>query len=207
MQRNTTSYFGAVHCSRAYGRIEALRAGGQTRLFGLLIGINDYKQSNITDLSGCKNDCDDVHAFLTNTLGAPASQIVRLEDAAATRTKIIEAFYSHFIDNPAIKRGDTIVIYYADQVELICPHDDGMLDTIGKPVFGIPDRTIEGLMRRLAYEKGDNIAVVLDSCHSGGMDRTFDGGEVRNLSTRGWLFRPRIPDDLDQDIWSWQPPG
>ncbi|KAH9828954.1 uncharacterized protein C8Q71DRAFT_863632 [Rhodofomes roseus] len=81
-----------------------------------------------------------------------------------------------------------------------------MLDTIGKPVFGIPDRTIEGLMRRLAYEKGDNIAVIFDSCHSGGMDRTFDGGEVRNLSTRGWLFRPRIPDDLDQDIWSWQPP-
>ncbi|TFY51810.1 hypothetical protein EVJ58_g10370 [Rhodofomes roseus] len=209
---------------RACARLEAQRSEGEPRIWALLIGINDYKHSKITNLRGCTNDCNDFYAFLRDTLGVPPSQIVHLDNAAATRKHILKAFFDHLIDNPAVERGDAIVIYYAghgdrrdapaswvaaghaDQVEMICPHDDGMLDTSGTPIFGIPDRTFEGLMRRLAYEKGDNIAVVLDSCHSGGMDRTFDGGEVRNLSTRGWLFRPRIPDDLDQDIWSWQPP-
>jgi hypothetical protein len=42
-------------------------------------------------------------------------------------------------------------------IDTICPHDERTLDTNGNHISGIPDRTINGLLRRLAFTKGDNI--------------------------------------------------
>jgi hypothetical protein len=44
-----------------------------------------------------------------------------------------------------------------DRVETICPHDERTIGPDGKEIFAIPDRTIGGLLRRLASIKGDNI--------------------------------------------------
>jgi hypothetical protein len=84
-------------------------------------------------------------------------------------------------------------------------------------IHGIPDLTIDGLMRRLAFHKGDNIVCALcffalvpanltssqtaifDSCHSGGISRT--AGVERFLPPAP--STPPFPDNLDHDIWAW----
>ena len=75
--------------------------------------------------------------------------------------------------NSKIKRGDAIIISYSghgsqavapkgwvsdnNRIETVCPHDEQTIDSDGKEVFGIPDRTIGALLRRIAATKGDNI--------------------------------------------------
>ncbi|TFY58544.1 hypothetical protein EVJ58_g6350 [Rhodofomes roseus] len=77
------------------------------------------------------------------------------------------------------------------------------LDGSDEMAFGIPDRTFKGLMRRLAYKKGDNIVAIFDCCHSGGVTRDV------NLAPRSLpdeLGQPQLPATLDVNLWSWQKP-
>jgi len=107
----------------------------------------------------------------------PESHMIYLCNEAATRDAILSQFRRHLIENPQIKQGDAIIIYYAGhggrvdapsgwtssdgKIETICPHDEWMLDLEGNAIPGIPDRTINELLRRLASEKGNNIVRVL----------------------------------------------
>jgi len=180
------------------------------RMFALVIAIDEYKNGKINNLQGCVYDGVD---FLTKMLHVPDSRLVKLTNADATRANILETFDKHLINNPHIDRGDPIVILYAghgnrmkaplnwaaenDMIETICPHDEQTHDEKEKMVHGIPDRTFDGLMRRLAYEKGDNILAIFDCCHSGGVMRGMIG-TPRGLSPK--LDLAQIPEDLDEGI-------
>jgi len=145
----------------------------RSRLFGLVIGIDRYKSDTIRDLQGSKADAQSVVNLLSRKFRTRSSHFLCLADERATRSAIIAGFQDHLIENNNIERGDTIVIFYAghgsqsaapkgwpadnDKVETICPHDERTEDDDGKEIFGIPDRTIGGLLRRLCASKGDNI--------------------------------------------------
>ena len=45
------------------------------RFFGLVVGINHYNSSVISDLGGCANDARAVYGFLTQRLGVPTTNI------------------------------------------------------------------------------------------------------------------------------------
>ncbi|KAH9923480.1 uncharacterized protein B0H18DRAFT_878614, partial [Fomitopsis serialis] len=141
--------------------------------FALVITIDKYKDPKIAPLEGCVNDGDDFVDFLTETLQVPSKQIARLSNEKATRSEIFRRFEEHLISNPDISRGDALVFFYAshgdrerapdgwtasqgDTIETICPYDVHTTNRNGG-VNGIPGRTFDGLMRRLAHEKGDNI--------------------------------------------------
>ena len=145
-------------------------------LFALIVAINVYKNKGIRPLQGSVNDGNAFRKFLGETLHVPDDQVMMLVDDKATRAGILKAFFEHFIENSDIKRGDTIVFFFAGHgdrmeappswqtggvdglmVETICPYDESTEEWGGDYVFGIPDRTFEGLIRRLAHEKGDNI--------------------------------------------------
>jgi Caspase domain len=143
----------------------------------LIIGINKYKSQAIPELLGCVNDCNSIHNFLSASLRVPQSHIIVLTNEAATRQAIISNFENHLVQNSRIKKGDAIVFYYAghgsrvqaprgwlvgdNMIETICPCDEKMKDANNGVIHGIPDRTIDGLMRRLAFYKGDNIVRIL----------------------------------------------
>ncbi|KAG9105086.1 hypothetical protein FRC07_009648, partial [Ceratobasidium sp. 392] len=112
-----------------------------------------------------------------------------------------------------------------DKTELIFPHDASSWDDgpnpkpsasfVGEPnihvrdgtsepdhndlkkvyVHGIPDRTLGAFIHQLSKAKGDNITVVLDSCHSGSATR----GECRARSSND-PDAPPIPADIDMDF-------
>jgi len=196
------------------------------QVWAVLVSIDDYAHPGIVNLRGAVNDSDDAHDLLTKTLNVPPSHIVRLINKEATRTRILDVFFSHLIINPAIEHDDTLVFYYAgygdrrsapaswtttgqpdDTVELICTHDEGMHDQEGNLIVGIPSRTFGGLMRRLAHEKGDNILAIFDCCHSGGMHRARSNlSRTRYLRGDSAMPGPSIHEDLDRNIWNWQDP-
>jgi Caspase domain len=147
------------------------------RIFALIVAIDKYKSCEIPTLLGCENDGRSISDFLTKTLHVPSSHILILVNEAASRHAIIASFKSHFIRNEEIRKGDAMIFFYAGHgsrveappgwsadnnlMETICPHDERTKDGDQNDVHGIPDRTIDGLMRSLAFHKGDNIVCPL----------------------------------------------
>lgn len=112
-----------------------------------------------------------MESYLKNSLNVPDDHIRNLRDSRATRSAIIQGF-DDLLNDTRIKEGDPIFIYYAGhggeamappgweaeghKIQLIIPHDTHM-ESKGKIVAGIPDRTIAALLNKLSKIKGDNI--------------------------------------------------
>jgi len=106
-------------------------------------------------------------------LGVPSSQIVFLSDEEATEEEIVKQFNQFLIENENIQRNDAITFFFAghgsqliapqgwlsdnNRIETLCSHDYRTIGDDGREILGICDRAINGLMDRLASEKGDNI--------------------------------------------------
>jgi len=101
-----------------------------------------------------------------------------LLDKHATKENIEKSFLRHLVHNENIQRGDAIVIYFCGHgstvpapngwfhegsvsgtAEVLCSYDFGH-----RGVVGISDRSLQSMLEELSNAKGDNIAVVLDSC-------------------------------------------
>ena len=140
------------------------------KLFALIIGINNYEDNKIPNLKGCVNDSTNVVNFLTEKFPPEQLRIKHLTNEGATRKDILSAFENHLIGNDEINPQDPILFFFAGHgsselgpkgiMETICPYDERSTKTQSKPVRGIPDRTYDSLMRRLASIKGDNIVSV-----------------------------------------------
>ncbi|KAJ6589341.1 caspase domain-containing protein [Mycena capillaripes] len=193
-----------------------------SRYFLLSIAINQYP-SGIPKLEGCLNDAESVKSCLSFILGpTPPSAIFSLTDAEATRSAIISGFFAHLVHNPEIRVGDPIIIHYSGHggrawlsgrhglptrvVETLCPADQSTLDDQGRVIPGIPDVTVNALLRILARHKGNNITFICDSCHSGGVDRGLDaechdrGPHAEYHVARYSRETPHLPPNIDRDI-------
>jgi Caspase domain len=145
-----------------------------SRLFALIIGINEYKtvKPPFLNLKGAVPDADLVQSYLQKHLGVPNSQIRNLRDSEATRAGILYEINALTTDD-RIQRGDPILIFYAGHgstaptpkgwesegptIQLLLPHDFLCETVKGQKVYGIPDRSLCVLLGRLASVKGDNI--------------------------------------------------
>ncbi|CAE6469513.1 unnamed protein product [Rhizoctonia solani] len=199
----------------------ALETNHTSKLRALIIGINEYRDPNIPKLKGAVADADEVAELLVSELKVSPDHIINLRDGAATRQTIIDSIKS-LESNPQIEKGDPILIYYAGHggvikatdewmkgngahiVQVIFPFDyvyDNKDDT-SKPIECIPDRTIAGLLNDLSREKGDNITVIFDSCHSA------SGTREPAKPQKGVLDRRERSAEVKRDIpWSIDPCG
>jgi hypothetical protein len=116
-------------------------------------------------------DAQAVKAYLETSLAVPAAQIKTLFNVEATRDAII-ASLRDLKSNTGISRGNPILIFYAGhgstvdapagweaggpEIQVLVSHD-ALSESEGKPVVGIPDRTMGVLLEQIAEEKGDNI--------------------------------------------------
>ncbi|KAJ6455373.1 caspase domain-containing protein [Mycena sanguinolenta] len=183
----------------------------KSQTFAVVIGINQYYK--ILQLEGAVNDARAFKKFLVDDLHVPLGNIVLLEDAAATHANILSAIQTHLCDNPDIPADGkaTIFVYFAGhgrrvdapegilapegRIEMLCPVDDQTTNAAGEEVQAISDYVLRRLLGNIVEKKGSNIIVVLDCCHSGGMDRDVDE------TVRGVRSDSRIPADLDRHIW------
>lgn len=157
-------------------------------IWALLVGINAYASPGINTLNGCENDVEAMRIFLLNQMHVPETQIKVLTNQAATRAAILDAFKTHLIENPQIQRGDQLLFHYSGHGSYMPSNDpnepDGLDETVVAHdsrmpgIFDIPDKTLAALLDQLAAAKsdpaapGDNITVILDSCHSGSGTRS-----------------------------------
>ncbi|KAJ6455384.1 caspase domain-containing protein [Mycena sanguinolenta] len=183
----------------------------RNNIFAVVIGINEYPE--IPALDGAVNDARAIKELLVNDLHVPHRNIVLLEDAAATRAKILSTIQTHFRDNPDIPDNGkaTIVLYFAGhgsrvdapedilapegRIELLCPVDYKTTNAAGEEVQAIPDYLLSRLLGEIVEKKSKNIIVILDCCHSGGMDRDVDK-TARSVRSDSY-----IPVEQDHHIW------
>lgn len=139
----------------------------RTPLFCLVIGIDKYQSTEIPNLSGAVADSTAIHTLMSADDHAFTPHIKHLINQQATRRDIIRELEA-LSDNPLIRRGDPIFIYYAghggsaawtnDQgqddasnTQFIVPHDYGELaETISY-------RNFVRYMECIADTKGNNI--------------------------------------------------
>ncbi|KAJ7899339.1 caspase domain-containing protein [Mycena leptocephala] len=181
--------------------------------FALIIGIDDYfKTGDLPPLRGAVNDARLFEKYLLD-LHVPSTNIVVLENKNATRSAILSAFNSHLLDNSNIPdHGDAMMILFfaghgsrfkapsdliapGRMIEAICPVDERTKNNAGEYVHAIPDYVLVWLLAELAGKKGINIAVILDCCHSAGMERDLEGTRTARSDSCA------IPLDLDSHFW------
>ncbi|KAA1471784.1 hypothetical protein DENSPDRAFT_135841 [Dentipellis sp. KUC8613] len=185
-----------------------------SRLFALIIGIDQYKSGDIWNLTSCVDDALNIKRWLLSDLNVPRHQVCLLLDEKATKRTIEDKFVSHLVSNPAIQSGDAILIYFAGHgtsvaapdgwcknnalhTQILCPYD---YDTKGKGgrVSGISDWSMHAMLHDLCQAKGDNITLLLDCCFSPARSR------LNTLTRRCTRWTPTTKvtaDDLYAGLW------
>jgi hypothetical protein len=189
-----------------------------------VVAIEDYPSKDDAAI-GSRADANAVLRYLRDR-GVDPSHIRTLFDHQATRSSIIDHYFTHLIDNDLIRENDPILIYFSghgstekseeqwmydlsgDNVERLVPYDGVRADdSQTPPVDSIPDYTIGALLRTLAKRRGNNITVIFDCCHSGHMDRGGEANpdpssELRFVNRRISPSRlKKLTPDLDREIW------
>ena len=161
------------------------------RLFALVVGVDQYKSSVISDLGGCANDARAIYGFLTQRLGVPTENIRLLTSTGAepdeklpSRQNIIDG-WRWLIERT--NTGDQVFFHYSGHGsqalssdpnepdgydETLVPCDSRTTDDRGRPVYDILDKELAALIA-LAEERGAQVTVVLDCCHAGSGTRAL----------------------------------
>lgn len=160
------------------------------QLFALLVGVKDYHpDSGVPSLTGCVNDVNGMEAWLQKQFVNGGASIKKLSNEQATRSAFIETFINHFIDNPAIKKDDTVLFYYSGHGSYALSNaafsewdtegrDETMVlyDSRCTGGFDLADKELRLLLSKINKEA--NIVVIMDSCHSGSGTRAVDDKDV-----------------------------
>jgi Caspase domain len=175
------------------GRCVDAQPAGKRR--ALLIGINDYTALRLgrprvvppardwDNLSGAVTDVGLLQEMLVLLYGFDRRDIVTLTDQAATRTAILQALDKQLVQNAA--RGDTLFFYYAghgSQVRNSLSSEPDKLDESIVPAdsrLGAADIRDKELRRQFnrILDRGAQLAVLIDACHSGSGARGLPTGE------------------------------
>ncbi|MBE9107889.1 caspase family protein [Nodosilinea sp. LEGE 07298] len=154
-----------------------------SRKLALLVGVNQYP-AGVTPLRGCLTDVRMQKELLVHRFGFDPANILTLENQAATRQNLLDAFETHLIDQA--QPGDVVVFHFSGHGSLVRDPDpiaiangvegyngsllpyDARLNVTDNQVNDIMGKTLFLLMANL---KTDQVTVMLDSCHSGGGTR------------------------------------
>ncbi|HKQ61124.1 MAG TPA: caspase family protein, partial [Candidatus Polarisedimenticolaceae bacterium] len=140
-----------------------------------------------TNLDGAVNDVRAMRELLIAAFGFAPGDIVVLENAEATRERILAEFRRQLID-PA-QPGDVGIFYYAGHGSQMANSQsteaDGKDETIVPAdsylgAWDIRDKTLSRLLND-AVDKGEVLTVLFDSCHSGSIGRGPASGKARTL--------------------------
>ncbi|KAF8580650.1 hypothetical protein K439DRAFT_1356446 [Ramaria rubella] len=149
-------------------------------MHALIIGIEKYQ--HVKHLEGAVADANKVDLYLREHFKLSRNQIINLRDDGATKKKILGGFRTPS-ENPHIKRGDPILIYFAghgcqlpipkgwetggaQHIQGIYAQDSQSHPSSEHAIFPVPDLTITSCLNSLSDMKDNNITVIFDCCHS-----------------------------------------
>ncbi len=155
--------------------------------YALLIGVNDYEDPEIDDLSGAVNDVNNLYEVLVRELAIPKDNIAVLKDCRATRARVVAELKKLSKAKPQ----DTVIIHFSGHGSKL-PDDDGdeseragesRLDAHDEVLCLYDTRKKSGknalrddeLAGFLSAIEAAEVAVILDCC--------FAGGQAKSLGT------------------------
>jgi hypothetical protein len=174
----------------------ALTAGVQAATVhrrALLIGICDYSASRLppigppvpgrtwSNVDGAVTDVSVMRALLLAKKGFAAADITMLTDQQATHAAILDAIKQLVA---AARKGDIVLFYYSghgsqvrntrsDEADL---YDESLVPADSRRgASDIRDKELRSLFNAI-LDRGAQLTVVLDSCHSASGTRGFDAG-------------------------------
>jgi len=176
-------------------------AGAGERIYGLVVGIDDYR-GTANDLKGAVNDAKGIAAALKD---AGATDVKILTDGAASKSAIRNAWLGLVRE---ASPGDTIVFTYAghggqepepagrggeadhlNENFILAGYEPSGANSVERIV---DDEIYDWL--KAADEKGIEVVFVADSCHSGTMTRGIGANVVRYRT--GTFADPDLAGDL-----------
>jgi hypothetical protein len=143
----------------------------------LVIGIDDYLSPDLNSLAGAVNDANAVASLLvTLRFGFSRENVLVLRNGEATRERIVAEMKRLFLEASA--SGDVAVLYVASHGSQMkntpSPEQDKMDETIvlhpSPKRAEIRDKELGNILEQAA-RKGVQVTAILDSCHSGSMER------------------------------------
>jgi hypothetical protein len=161
------------------------------QLFALVVGINHYRSSVVSDLGGCANDARAIYGFLTQRMGVPTENIRLLTSTGAepdeklpSRQNIING-WRWLIEQ--VNSGDQLFFHFSGHGsqsisddpnepdgydETLVPCDSRITDENGNQVYDLLDKELAALIAA-AEKRGALVTVVLDCCHAGSGTRAL----------------------------------
>ncbi len=151
-----------------------------SRLFALVIGIDEYKDPNIRRLSGAVADAEAVYDFFHSHIHVPADRIIIMRNEQATKWAMISAFEKLASETRIVEK-DPILIYYAghggqaeppaqlkhslgSKIEMLLPYDFNSKGSTTSEGQGLFDLKLSSLLANIARCKSDNIVRLLFYC-------------------------------------------
>lgn len=193
----------------ALAALTAFSFPAQSRQFGLVVGVNEYrafeawspgKPAGLYDLQGAVNDASRIASALRNS-GVDLPDTRLLLDERATKQGFLDAWAALL---EAASPGDTLIVTYAghggQEHETSPPFDeaDGKDETLMFHDFD-PANPREGRLNddelRALLEKAAayNVIWVMDSCHSAGLSRSSALRDMMGQTRSGGLYD--IPEE------------
>ncbi|KAK7472598.1 hypothetical protein VKT23_000711 [Stygiomarasmius scandens] len=179
-----------------------------SRVFAVIIGIDQYKSGDIWDLHSSVSDARRVKHWLVNDLNVPKHQVTTLTNEQASLKAIEATLHDHLLYNDKIQKGDAILIYFAGhgstvrapddwvdnqttadaRVEVLCPYDHEVRTADGR-IAGISARSMQAFLHDLSSKKGNNITLIIDS--------SFTAPSSRDRAHTRWTTSNKaVPEDL-----------
>ena len=152
-----------------------LEPGLRSGKLAVLVGINDYQSTDVSDLKGCVSDVVKMKELLLTKFGFEEEDILTLTNEQATKSSIVEAFENHLIGRA---KDDKVAMFYfsGHGSQMTDGPDNDELDELDETIvpvdsrmpgkFDISDDQLNGLVNRLT-EVTKFATVMLDCCHSG----------------------------------------
>ena len=168
---------------------QAPAAGDDERPRGdraLVVGIDQYADSGITDLRGAARDARNIRWLLSEHLGFDPDQIRLLADEAATRDGIVNGIRDWLVDGT--RPGARALFYFAGHGyyqtdedgdepdgydEALVPHDARLISREMRPMQ-VANLILDDEIRiQLDGLDDRRVHVIVDSCHAGTMTRSL----------------------------------
>ncbi len=184
---------------------------GNAATRAVIVGISTYvtpeadtrivRSRRIRDLPAAAADASIFRQVLLSSYGVLPEQALLLQDAEATRDAILASIERHLLHDA--EKGDTAIFYFAghgSQVENETSSEIDRLDETLVPadsVVGaadIRDKELRLLFNRI-LDKGVELTVIIDSCHSGSITR----GLSQRPPTR-YVRAPAAVEIEDEDL-------
>ncbi|MBX7240487.1 MAG: caspase family protein [Bacteroidia bacterium] len=157
------------------------------KIYALIIGIDDYP-APVPKLSGCIHDANAMKAYLENRFPKDSLFIKTLFDKDASRLNILQQFEGHL---GKAGKDDFAIFFYAGHGSQEKAHEafwsiepDKKNETLVcwdsriEDGMDLADKELATLIDLVA-EKCDNVVLMVDACHSGGITRNIGEDEVQ----------------------------